>query len=130
MAFFASPVYNISIICFFNGHKLQKVLRALAVIVTGLSSACAPAASDVSQKQYVLADPGKYRTEQEKALAKQSAENDCKAKAIAASAAVHKTLVSDKQENLGTAMHARDKENAMYDATFTSCMNKAGYLLQ
>src|SRR5579883_2133114 len=105
---------------------MRLALHAL-LLSSALTAGCAPGASTSPPKQFVLADPSKYRTEAERALARQSAENDCKAKAIAASAAVHKVLVAEKQENLGSALHARDKENEMYDATFASCMNKAGF---
>jgi hypothetical protein len=87
-------------------------------------------ASTPPPRQFVLADPSRYRTEEERSLARQSAESDCKAKAIAASAAVHKVLTSEKHENLGGVLRARDKENEMYAATFTSCMNKSGFLLR
>ncbi len=63
------------------------------------------------------------KTPVEEALARQLAENDCKAKAISASAVVHKEIAADKMRLIGAAQKKGDEE---YAATFTACMNRAG----
>jgi hypothetical protein len=105
----------------------MSVLRFIALLLPLAACACAPASTAPSPKQFVLIDPSKYKTPEEQALATQLAENDCKAKATSAAAAVHKEL-TEKNATLGSSAHARKKEDEMYSATFTSCMNKAGFL--
>ncbi len=104
------------------------VLRFIALLLPLAVCACAPASTAPSPKQFVLLDPSKYKTPEEQALATQLTENDCKAKATAAGAAVHKSLASEKNTNIGNTVHARKEEDEMYSATFISCMNKAGFL--
>ncbi len=107
---------------------MKIVAGGLLALATFLE-ACTTAATGPVQKSWVLADTHKYKTEQEVILAKQLAENDCKVKAISASGALRKQS-GEKQDNLGTTMRLREDANALYDATFAACMNKAGYIQQ
>ncbi len=68
----------------------------------------------------------KYQTEAEKERAALIAQNDCKVKAMAASAALEKSIVSERNsmENLS---RAREKGAEMYTSSFTLCMLNAGY---
>jgi hypothetical protein len=103
------------------------VLRFIALLLPLAMCACAPVATAPSPKQFVLLDPAKYKTPAEQELATQLAENDCKSKATAASAAVHKAA-SEHNANLGSSMRARREADDMYSSTFIACMNKAGFL--
>ncbi len=91
---------------------------------------CAPTVSSPQGKNFVLADPSKYKTATEEELARQFAENDCKSKAVSASATVHKAVMAQSAGNLGLTMRANKEAGEMYSSTFTACMNKAGYLLK
>jgi hypothetical protein len=104
------------------------VLRFLALLLPLAASACAPVATQPSPKQFVLTEPAKYKSPAEQELATQFAENDCKAKATAASAAVHKTIASEHNANLGVSARASREAGEMYSATYISCMNRAGFL--
>jgi hypothetical protein len=90
-------------------------------------SACAPAATITEPQQFVLADPGKYKTEAERARAQQLAETDCRAKAITAAAAIEKSIASERNsmENLS---RAREKAAEMSVTSFTHCMLNNGYI--
>jgi hypothetical protein len=89
-------------------------------------SACATAGSTPPERQFVLADTGKYKTPAEKERAALIAQNDCKVKAMAASAAIEKSIVSERNsmENLS---RAREKGAEMYTSSFTLCMLNAGF---
>ena len=89
-------------------------------------SACATAGTTAPERQFVFSDPGKYKTEAEKERAALIAQNDCKVKAMAASAALEKSIVSERNsmENLS---RAREKGAEMYTSSFTLCMLNAGY---
>jgi hypothetical protein len=102
------------------------VLRSIPLPILFALSACAPAAT-VEPAKFVLADPGKYKTEAEKERAQQLAETDCKAKAITASAAIEKSVASERNsmENLS---RAREKAAEMYTTSFTLCMLNNGYV--
>ncbi len=104
------------------------MLRSICLLLPLAVCACAPALTAPSPKQFVLLDPSKYKTPEEQALATQLAENDCKAKATAAAANVHKEIASEKTASLSKADNARKEAAEMYSATFISCMNKAGFL--
>ena len=66
------------------------MLRPLVFPALLALSACAPAASIAPEKQFVLSDSSKYKTEPERERAKQLAQIDCKAKALTASATIEK----------------------------------------
>jgi hypothetical protein len=107
---------------------MPALLRPLPLIALFLLSACTPAATVPPapvEKQFVLADPTKYKTAQERELALQMAQNDCRAKAMSAGETLRKTIMSESQ---GAALRARDESHDMYVATFISCMNKAGFI--
>jgi hypothetical protein len=101
------------------------VLRSIPLILLALS-ACAPAATTEPVK-FVLADPGKYKTDSERARAQQLAETDCKTKAITAGAAIEKSIASERNsmENLS---RAREKAAEMSATSFTLCMLNSGYI--
>jgi len=90
-------------------------------------AACAPAATSQPEKQFVLADPAKYKTEAERQHAQQVAETDCKAKALSASTALEKTIASERN-SLENIERAREKAAEMYTASFTLCMFNGGYV--
>jgi hypothetical protein len=102
------------------------VLRSMAPFLLSVLSACATAGTAAPERQFVLSDPGKYKTEAEKERALLIAQNDCKVKAMAASAALEKSIVSERNsmENLS---RAREKGAEMYTSSFTLCMLNAGY---
>jgi hypothetical protein len=102
------------------------VLRSMAPFLLSVLSACATAGTTAPERQFVLSDPGKYKTEAEKERALLIAQNDCKVKAMAASAALEKSIVSERNsmENLS---RAREKGAEMYTSSFTLCMLNAGY---
>jgi hypothetical protein len=90
-------------------------------------SACATAGGTTApERQFVLADSGKYKTQAEKERAVLIAQNDCKVKAMAASAAIEKSITSERNsmENLS---RAREKGAEMYTSSFTLCMLNAGF---
>jgi len=102
------------------------VLRLLPLLMLSILSACAAAGTTAPERQFVLSDPAKYKTEAEKERAALIAQNDCKVKAMAASAALEKSIVSERNsmENLS---RAREKGAEMYTSSFTLCMLNAGY---
>jgi hypothetical protein len=112
----------------FSFQEIIVVSRFIVLLLPLAVCACAPAATAPTPKQFALMDASKYKTPAERDLATQLAENDCKAKATAASAIVHKTIASEHNANLGVSMRASRESNEMYSATFISCMNKAGFL--
>jgi hypothetical protein len=89
-------------------------------------AACATAGSTPPERQFVLADTGKYKTEAEKQRAALIAQNDCKVKAMTASAVIEKSITSERNgmENLS---RAREKGAEMYTSSFTLCMLNAGF---
>lgn len=103
------------------------VLRKSLLPMLATLSACAPAASTPPEKAFVLADPGKYKTDAERDRAQQLTEADCKVKALTASAAIEKTVASERNsvENLSKA---REKGAEMYKTAFTQCMLSNGYV--
>ncbi len=106
------------------------MLRSLPLLLLAALTACAPVTEVPSVNQFVMIDPGKYKTATEKELAQQLAENECKSNALAASAAVHKAVASGNAQNGLVHMRARKKADEMYSAALTACMNKAGFLLK
>jgi hypothetical protein len=90
-------------------------------------SACATAASSPPEMHFALADPGKFKTDGERARAQQLAEITCKAKAMTASAELEKTIASENhsRENLDKA---REKAVEMYSTSFTLCMMSSGFV--
>ena len=104
----------------------MSVLRLISILMLSALAGCATASSTPPEKHFVLADAGKYKTETEKERAQLIAENDCKVKAMAASAALEKSIVSERNsmENLS---RAREKGAEMYTSSFTLCMLNAGF---
>ena len=102
------------------------VLRSIALFLPVLLSACATAGSTPPERQFVLSDSGKYKTQAEKERAALIAQTDCKVKAMAASAAIEKSITSERNstENLS---RAREKGAEMYTSSFTLCMLNAGF---
>ncbi len=100
--------------------------KALLPILASLS-ACAPAAGTPPEKAFVLADPAKYKTEAERERAQQLTEADCRVKALTLSAAIEKTVASERNsvENLSKA---REKGAEMYRTAYTQCMLTNGYV--
>jgi DhnA family fructose-bisphosphate aldolase class Ia len=103
------------------------VLRPLPLPILLALSACAPAATTTEPEKFVLADLAKYKTEAERARAQQLAETDCKAKAIAAGAAIEKSIASERN-SLENLSRAREKAAEMSATTFTLCMLNNGYI--
>ncbi len=95
-------------------------------MLSAMLTACATAGSTPPERQFVFSDSGKYKTQAEKERARLIAENDCKVKAMAASAAIEKSIVSERNsmENLS---RAREKGAEMYTSSFTLCMLNAGF---
>ena len=102
------------------------VFRSIALCLPAVLAACATAATTAPERQFVLADPGKYKTEPEKERAVLITQNDCKVKALSASAAIEKSIVSERNsmENLS---RGREKAAEMYTSSFTLCMLNAGF---
>jgi len=103
------------------------VLRSVLFLLLLALAACATAADTKPEMQFVLADPNKYKTDAEKERALTLAKIDCKAKAMAASAALEKSIASEhhSRENLDKA---REKAAEMYTTSYTLCMLNAGYM--
>jgi hypothetical protein len=101
--------------------RLVPLLSLLAL------SACTTAASTQPEMQFVLADPGKYKTDAERERAQQLAEIGCKAKAMQSSAELEKVIASEhhSRENLD---RAREKAAEMYRTSFTLCMISNGFV--
>ena len=91
-----------------------------------LLSACASQGTTAPEKQFVLADLSKYKTDTEKERAAQIAQNDCKVKAISASAAIEKSIGSERN-SLENLSRAREKAAEMYKSSYTLCMLNAGF---
>ncbi|HWJ20571.1 MAG TPA: hypothetical protein VNR65_17775 [Geobacterales bacterium] len=102
------------------------MLRPISLLMLSALAACATAGSTPPERQFVLADTGKYKTEAEKQRAALIAQNDCKVKAMTASAAIEKSITSERNgmENLS---RAREKGAEMYTSSFTLCMLNAGF---
>jgi hypothetical protein len=102
------------------------VLRSLSLLPLLSLAACSTASAPAPERQFVLADPAKYKTEAEKQQAALIAQNGCKVKAIADSAEIEKSIASERRgmENL---YRAREKAAEMYTSSFTLCMVSAGY---
>jgi len=102
------------------------VLRPISLLLLSVLGACATAATTAPERQFVLTDSGKYKTQAEKERAALIAQNDCKVKAMAASAALEKSITSERNsmENLS---RAREKGAEMYTSSFTLCMLNAGF---
>ena len=101
-------------------------MRLLPLVMLSALSACAAAGTAAPERQFVFADAAKYKTEAEKERVALIAQNDCKVKAMAASAALEKSIVSERNsmENLN---RAREKGAEMYTSSFTLCMLNAGF---
>ncbi len=102
------------------------MLRSFPVLALLALTACSPAASVAPEKQFVLVDPGKYKTEPEKERALQLAQYDCKVKAMATSAALEKSITSERN-SMENVNRAREKGAEMYTTSFTLCMLNSGY---
>ena len=102
------------------------MLRSMALFLLSALSACATASAPVPERQFVLADAGKYKTQAEKERALLVAQNDCKVKAIAASAAIEKSIASERG-GLENLYRAREKGAEMYTSSYALCMLNAGF---
>jgi hypothetical protein len=102
------------------------VLRPIPLCIFFALSACTPAAT-VDAPKFVLADPAKYKTEAEKERAQLLAETDCKAKAITASAAIEKSIASERH-SMENISRAREKAAEMYTTSYMLCMLNGGYI--
>ena len=102
------------------------MLRPFAFLLLSALAACATAGTTAPERQFVLTDAGKYKTQAEKERAALIAQNDCKVKAMTASAAIEKSITSERNgmENLS---RAREKGAEMYTSSFTLCMLNAGF---
>ncbi|MGO8955055.1 MAG: hypothetical protein ACLPWS_17515 [Rhodomicrobium sp.] len=102
------------------------MLRSIPLLVLLPLAACAPAAT-MQPEKFVLADPNKYKTDTERERAFELAQTACKAKALAASAELEKTIASERHsvENLD---RAREKAAEMYTTSFSLCMLNSGYV--
>ncbi len=103
------------------------MLRPFLLAMVLALSACAPAAPTAPEMQFAPADPGKYKTEAERERALRTAKLDCKTKALAASAAIEKTIASERH-SMENISRARAKADEMYAASFALCMSNAGYV--
>jgi hypothetical protein len=103
------------------------VPRLLSFVVPAALAACAPTVTVPAESRFVLVEPKKYKTDVERDRAQQIAQNDCKTKAMAASAALEKSVASERssRDNLD---RAKEKGAEMYTASFALCMNNAGYI--
>ena len=103
------------------------MLRSIPFLMLLALSACATAAGTAPEMRFVLADPGKYKTEGERERALQLAQTACKAKALTASAELEKTIAGERHsmENLD---RAREKAAEMYSTSFALCMINSGYV--
>jgi hypothetical protein len=101
--------------------------RRGSITLALLAAACAPAQTIPVESQFSLIDPNKYKDEQQKALARQLAVNDCKSKAMTAGATIEKTIASENR-GIANQERAREKSAEMYSASFTTCMNNNGYI--
>ena len=101
------------------------MLRTLSLTILLALSACTTAGT-APERQFVLADTGKYKTEAEKERAALIAQTDCKVKAMSASAAHEKTIASENnsRENLA---RAREQATEMYTSTYILCLLNAGF---
>ena len=101
------------------------MLRPVLLLMLSLS-ACSLAGTAAPEKRFVLADQSKYKTDTEKERAELIAQNDCKVKAMSASAAHEKSIASEhnSRENLD---RAREQAEAMYTSSYTLCMLNAGF---
>lgn len=104
----------------------MSVLRSASLLAVLALGACTTSATTAPEKQFVLAEPGKYKTQAERERAQQIAQNDCKVKAMSASATLEKSITSERNsmENLS---RAREKGAEMYTSSFELCMLNAGY---
>ncbi len=111
---------------FSNLDKIA-VPRLFPLLTFVALSACTAASSTQPEMQFVLADPGKYKTDTDRERAQQLAETACKAKAMQSSAELEKIVASEhhSRENLD---RAREKAAEMYRTSFTLCMIGNGYL--
>ena len=102
------------------------MLRPIFLLILSTLTACATAGTTAPERQFVLADSGKYKTEAEKERAALITQTDCKVKAMAASAALEKSITSERNsmENLS---RAREKGAEMYTSSFNLCMLNAGF---
>jgi len=111
----------------YSWSRTVSIMDPILLLMLATLPACAPAASTPPEKAFVLADPAKYKTEAERARAQQLVEADCKVKALAASAALDKTVASERN-SIENISKAREKGAEMYTTAFTHCMLSNGYV--
>jgi hypothetical protein len=97
------------------------------MILPHLLISCAPARIAPVEGQFALVDQAKYKDEQAKALGFQLATNECKSKALSASAALEKTISGEKA-GMENRLRAREQASSMYASSYTACMNARGYI--
>jgi hypothetical protein len=102
------------------------MLRTILFILLLPLQACAPAALPGPEKQFVLVDASKYKSQAEMDRARQITEADCRTKALNASATIEKSIAGERHsmENLE---RARAQAAEMYKSSHTLCMLNAGY---
>ncbi len=103
------------------------VLRPIPLLMVLALSACTTAANTPPEMRFVLADPGKYKTDVERERAQQLAEIACKAKALTASAELEKTIAAERH-SIENVDRAREKAAEMYSTAFALCMMSNGYV--
>jgi len=106
--------------------EIIAVLRSIPLSILLALASCAPAATARPEK-FVLADPGKYKTEAERERAMQLAETACKAKALTAAAELEKTIASERH-SMANLDRAQEKSAEMYTTAYTLCMLNSGYV--
>ncbi len=102
------------------------MLRSTLLPILLALGACTTSATTAPEKQFVLADPNKYKTEADRERALAITQNDCKAKAMAASAALEKSVASERN-SIDNLSRAREKGAEMYTTSYTLCMLNSGY---
>ena len=103
------------------------MLRSILLLTALALAACTTSASTRPEIGFMLADPGKYKTDVERERAQQLAEVACKTKAMTASAELEKTIAGERHsmENVDLA---REKAAEMYRTSFAFCMMSNGYV--
>lgn len=71
------------------------VLRSIPLLTFLVLAACTAVQQPPIENQFSLVDASKYKDEQQKWLGRQLSLNDCKSKALTASAAIEKSLSSE-----------------------------------
>jgi len=97
-----------------------------SAVLTAIAVSCATPTAPL-ENRFSLIDQSKYKDERQRSLAWQLVVNECKSKAMNDSAAVEKSLASERH-GLENLHRAREKADEMYESSFTTCMNNRGYI--